>query len=170
MAFSSPFICTWMPSRKSLVGANRTIHNSELERNRRAARRRSLLAPCDAVATKRSTRSALTRLHPSRRASQGNASTPAVCRSVKTCQFSPVSRYECFPSRKISHCVTTSLSTSLLKLPRYSSSLCDRLGGSKIERIFSVTSVSSWERGSKETTPDMKPLDMLRHAIRRRGT
>src|SRR5882724_13482271 len=34
-------------------------------------------------------------------------------------------------------------STSRLKLPRYSATLWERLGGSKIERIFSVTSVSS---------------------------
>src|SRR5439155_7127714 len=56
-----------------------------------------------------------------------------------------------------------------LKLRRYSSTLWERLGGSKIERILNVTSVSSWERGSKETTPDMKSLAMVRHAIRRPG-
>jgi hypothetical protein len=48
----------------------------------------------------------------------------------------------------------SALSTSRLKLPRYSSTLRDRLDGSKIERIFSITSVSCPERGSKETTPD----------------
>src|SRR6266478_1604436 len=60
-------------------------------------------------------------------------------------------------------------STSCLKLRRYSSTLWERLGGSKIERIFNVTSVCSSERGSKETTPDMKPSDIVRHAIRRPG-
>src|SRR5262249_2411019 len=60
-------------------------------------------------------------------------------------------------------------STSRLKLCRYSSTLSDRPGGSKIERIFSVTSVSPCERGSKDTTPDMKPLDIVRHAMRRPG-
>src|SRR5437899_6114151 len=64
---------------------------------------------------------------------------------------------------------TSPFSTRCLKLRRYSSTLWERLGGSKIERIFNVTSVSSWERGSKETTPDMKPSDIVRHAIRRPG-
>src|SRR5213596_3955168 len=72
-------------------------------------------------------------------------------------------------SEKISHNAVSSLSTNRLKLPRYSSTLRDRLGGSKIERIFRVTSVSSLERGSKETTPDMKPSEVERQAIRRSG-
>src|SRR5207249_4151042 len=72
-------------------------------------------------------------------------------------------------SEKISHDAVSSLSTKRLKLPRYSSTLRDRLGGSKIERIFRVISVAVLEHGSKETTPDMKPSEGERQAIRRSG-
>src|SRR5205809_7423264 len=73
-------------------------------------------------------------------------------------------------SEKISHNAVSSPSTSRWKLPRYSSTLRDRLGGSKVERIFRVTSVSSWGRSSKQTTPDMRPSEGDRQAIRRSGT
>lgn len=43
---------------------------------------------------------------------------------------------------QISHNAACPFSTSRLKLRRYSSTLRDRLGGSKTERIFSVISVS----------------------------
>src|SRR5437763_128504 len=73
-------------------------------------------------------------------------------------------------SIEIFHNAVSPSSTNRLKLPRYSSTLRDKLGGSKIERIFSVTSVSSLERDSKQTTPDMKPSEGDRQAIRRSGT
>src|SRR5437763_7082276 len=94
------------------------------------------------------------------------------------CFYTPAGYQRCSPTNTQTNFGETSqlpaeaaspFSTSRLKLPRYSSTLCERLGGSKIERIFNVTSVSSWEQGSKETTPDMKPLDIVRHAIRRPG-
>src|SRR6266550_1353401 len=84
-------------------------------------------------------------------------------------QSFPVACYQLFRRRNSSHALSPALSTSRLKLSRYSSTLRDRLDGSKIERIFSITSVSCSERGSKETTPDVKSFDMVRHAIRRPG-
>src|SRR4029453_7436547 len=84
-------------------------------------------------------------------------------------QSFPVACYQLFRRRNPSHALPSALSTSRLKLPKYSSPLRDRLGESKIERIFNVTSVSFSERGSKKTTPDMNPSEMVRHAIRRPG-
>src|SRR5881397_3604848 len=99
-----------------------------------------------------------TSLQHMRCASRRNVATFLICRSHTACQFSPVGRNErVVAAGEVSHDAAPSFSTNRLKLPRYFSILHDRLGGSKIERIFNVTSVSSWERGSKETTPDMKP-------------
>ena len=92
-----------------------------------------------------------------------------VCGSDGAGQFSPVGRDQCFLSGKSSHSAVSWFSTSRLKLWRYSSTLRARRGGSKTERIFSVTSVSWSERGSNETTPDIKPFEIERQAIRRAG-
>src|SRR5213080_3893662 len=86
------------------------------------------------------------------------------------CFYTPAGYQRCSPSNtqtnfgettQVSAEAASPFSTSCLKLRRYPSTLWERLGGLKIERIFNVTSVFSWERGSNETTPDMKPSDIV---------
>ena len=96
--------------------------------------------PCHAGAPARN--AMMTCSQPAHRVFSGKAATDLMCCPVGTGQFSPIGRHKSFFTGETSHEVLTSLSTSLLKLPKYSSSLCVRLGGSKIERIFRVTSVS----------------------------
>src|SRR5690242_12264978 len=87
----------------------------------------------------------------------------------RTGQSPPIRRHQGFLGKKDSHFVACSSSTNRLKLPRYSSSLTDKFGRSKTERIFKVTSVSCLECGSNETTPDINAFESARHAIRRPG-